>query len=84
AARAGVPQVVVPLRLADNPYWARRVADLEIGAALDEPDPAADTLRLAFKTALAPETRARAGALAAGLRTDGAETAANLLLATLR
>ncbi|MEW1776866.1 glycosyltransferase [Streptomyces sp. NPDC086777] len=84
AARAGVPQVVVPLRLADNPYWAGRVADLDIGAALDEPDPADDTLRVAFKTALAPGTRARARALGAGLRTDGAERAANLLLDMLR
>ncbi|MFF4121084.1 glycosyltransferase [Streptomyces sp. NPDC001714] len=84
AARAGVPQVVVALQLADNPYWARRVADLDIGAALDEPDPAAETLRVAFKTALAPGTRARARALGARIRTDGAAVAAGLLLDLLR
>ncbi|MEU9406831.1 glycosyltransferase [Streptomyces sp. NPDC048281] len=84
AARAGVPQVVVALQLADNPYWAGRVAALDIGAAPDGPAPDADTLRVAFKTALAPGTRARARALGAELRTDGAQVAANLLLDTLR
>ena len=36
AARAGAPQVVVP-QMADQPYWAGRVADLGIGAAHDGP-----------------------------------------------
>ena len=84
AARAGVPQVVVAVQLSDNPYWAGRVADLGIGAALDGPAPAVDSLSLAFKTALAPETRARAGALGAEIRTDGAAVAANLLVDALR
>jgi vancomycin aglycone glucosyltransferase len=84
AARAGVPQVVVPLQLADNPYWAGRVADLGIGATLDGPAATVESLGAAFKTALAPETRARAKALGAEVRTDGAAVAANLLLGTLR
>ncbi|MEV7975187.1 glycosyltransferase [Streptomyces sp. NPDC086519] len=84
AARAGVPQVVVAVQLSDNPYWAGRVADLGIGAALDGPAPAVDSLSLAFKTALAPETRARAEALGAEIRTDGAAVAANLLVDALR
>ncbi|MEW1723501.1 glycosyltransferase [Streptomyces sp. NPDC093109] len=84
AARAGVPQVVVALQLADNSYWAGRVADLDIGAALDSADPSVESLNIAFKTALAPATRARAKALGTELRTDGAAVAANLLLGTLR
>ncbi|WP_369222992.1 glycosyltransferase [Streptomyces sp. R39] len=84
AARAGVPQVVVAVQLSDNPYWAGRVADLGIGAALDGPAPAVVSLSLAFKTALAPETRARAEALGAEIRTDGAAVAANLLVDALR
>ncbi|MFG2376806.1 glycosyltransferase [Streptomyces sp. NPDC048504] len=84
AARAGAPQVVVPLQLADNPYWAGQVADLDIGAALDSPTPTMESLSIAFKTALAPETRARAQALGGKLRTDGAAVAANLLLAAVR
>ncbi|MFD6285267.1 glycosyltransferase [Streptomyces sp. NPDC060205] len=83
AARAGVPQVVVPLQLADNPYWASRVAALDIGAALDGPTLTDDSLTLAVKTALAPGTRARAAELGSRIRTDGAEVAARLLVDTL-
>ena len=32
AALAGAPQVIVP-QIEDQPYWARRVAELGIGAA---------------------------------------------------
>ncbi|MFE4371710.1 glycosyltransferase [Streptomyces sp. NPDC056835] len=84
AARAGVPQVVVALQLADNPYWAGRVAELDIGAALDGPTSTIESLNVAFKTALAPETRARAKALGTKIRTDGATVAARLLLDALR
>ncbi|WP_410606714.1 glycosyltransferase [Amycolatopsis sp. lyj-109] len=80
AARAGVPQVVVPIRLADNPYWAGRVAAHQVGAALDGPTATFESLTAAFDTAVAPETRARAEALGAKIRTDGAKTAARLLL----
>ncbi|MGQ4514554.1 nucleotide disphospho-sugar-binding domain-containing protein [Streptomyces sp. DW26H14] len=84
AARAGAPQVVVPPQLSDMPYWAGRVRELGIGAAHDGPPPTTEILGAAFRTALAPETRARARALGAEVRTDGAAVAANLLLDTLR
>ncbi|WP_312018484.1 glycosyltransferase [Streptomyces sp. I05A-00742] len=79
AARAGVPQVVVP-QATDQPYWAGRVADLGIGAAHDGPAPTSESLSAALRTALAPETRARATAVAGTIRTDGATVAARLLL----
>ncbi|WP_405959206.1 glycosyltransferase [Streptomyces sp. NBC_00868] len=79
AARAGAPQVVVP-QMADQPYWAGRVADLGIGAAHDGPTPTFESLSVALKTALTPETRARAAAVAGTIRTDGATVAAKLLL----
>ena len=79
AARAGAPQVVVP-QAADQPYWAGRVADLGIGAAHDGPTPTFESLSAALETALTPETRARATAVAATIRTDGATVAAKLLL----
>ncbi|MGW6984427.1 glycosyltransferase [Streptomyces sp. NPDC054932] len=79
AARAGAPQVVVP-QMVDQPYWAQRVAELGIGAALDGPDPTVESLSAALKTALTSEVRARATAVAATVRTDGAEVAAKLLL----
>ncbi len=79
ATRAGVPQVVVP-QLADQPYWAGRVADLGIGAAHYVPSPTVESLSAALGTALTPETRARAASVAATIRTDGAAVAADLLL----
>ncbi|GHE37910.1 MULTISPECIES: glycosyltransferase [Streptomyces] len=84
AARAGVPQLVVPLHLSDNLYWAGRVADLGLGTTLDGPSASAsaDSLYAAFGTVLDPATRARARSLAERMRTDGAETAARLLLAS--
>ncbi|MEU6140574.1 glycosyltransferase [Streptomyces sp. NPDC047081] len=79
AARAGAPQVVVP-QLADQPYWAGRVADLGIGAAHDGPTPTFDSLSAALDKALAPETGVRAKAVADTVRGDGASVAAKLLL----
>lgn len=81
AALAGTPQVIVP-QLADQPYWADRVARLGIGAAHDGPDPTVASLSAALGTALAPVTRARAAAVAGTIRTDGAAVAAKLLLDT--
>jgi vancomycin aglycone glucosyltransferase len=65
----------------DQIYWARRVADLGIGAAHDGPTPSVQSLSAALRTAVTPETHARAIAVAAEVRTDGATMAANLVLA---
>ena len=79
AARAGTPQVVVP-QVADQPYFAGRVAALGLGAAHDEPTPTTESLSAALDLALRPETRARAAALAPTIRDDGAAVAARRLL----
>ncbi|MEV4098059.1 glycosyltransferase [Streptosporangium saharense] len=79
AARAGAPQVVVP-QAADQPYWAGRVAELGIGVAHDGPAPAVESLSAALGSALTPETRARATAVADAIRVDGTAVAARLLL----
>ncbi len=79
AARAGASQVVVS-QIVDQPYWAGRVAGLGIGAAHDGPAPTTESLSAALRTALTPETRARAAAVAGTIRTDGATVAATLLL----
>jgi len=79
AARAGAPQVVVP-QGADQPYWAARVAELGIGTAHPGPAPTIESLSTALKTTLTPQTRDRAGVVAAAIRTDGAAVAATLLL----
>jgi vancomycin aglycone glucosyltransferase len=71
---------VVP-QLVDQPHWARRVAELGIGAAHDGPVPTSGSLAGALAIARAPETRARAIAVAGDIRTDGAMEAARRLLA---
>jgi vancomycin aglycone glucosyltransferase len=78
AARAGAPQVVVP-QGGDQLYWARRVAELGIGAAHDGPTPTVGSLTGPLRTALAPVTRSRVSALAGYVGTEGAGNAARLL-----
>lgn len=82
AARAGAPQVVVP-QVADQPYWAGRVAALGIGAAHEGPVPTVESLSAGLAIALAPGTRDRAMAVASDIRDDGAAVAARLLLETI-
>jgi vancomycin aglycone glucosyltransferase len=79
ATRAGAPQVIVP-QIVDQPYWAGRVVELGIGAALDGAAPSVRSLSVAIAAALAPETRARAAALARTIPADGALVAARLIL----
>jgi vancomycin aglycone glucosyltransferase len=79
AARAGAPQVVIP-QVVDQPYFAGRVAALGIGAAHDGPVATTGSLSAALQAALSPQTRTRAAAVAAAIRTDGAMAAATLLL----
>jgi vancomycin aglycone glucosyltransferase len=79
AALAGAPQVVVP-QIVDQPHWARRVAELGIGVAHQGAVPTSASLAGALRTALAAETRTRATAVAARIRTDGAMVAAKRLL----
>ncbi|ANN20069.1 glycosyl transferase [Amycolatopsis orientalis] len=82
ATRAGAPQILVP-QIADQPYYAGRVAELGIGVAHDGPTPTFESLSAALTTALAPETRARAEAVAGTVLTDGAAVAADLLFAAV-
>jgi vancomycin aglycone glucosyltransferase len=77
ATRAGTPQVVVP-QMADQPYWAGRVAELGIGVAHDGAVPTVESLSVALKQALT--TAVRAKVVASEIRTDGAAVAAKLLL----
>jgi vancomycin aglycone glucosyltransferase len=66
--------------MADQPYWAGRVAGLGIGGAHNGPAPTTESLSAALRTALTPETRARATTVAGTIRTDGTTVAATLLL----
>ncbi|PKV89979.1 vancomycin aglycone glucosyltransferase [Streptomyces sp. TLI_146] len=78
AALAGVPQLVVP-QTPDQAYWASRVVDLGIGAALDGPRLTCASLSVALRAALNPGIQARADALSVTIRTDGAAVAGKLL-----
>ena len=80
AARAGAPQLIVP-QIGDQPYWARRVAELGIGVAHDGPIPTAESLSASLATVLAPETRERATAIGATIHSGGAMIAAAMLVA---
>lgn len=75
AARAGAAQVIVP-QLADQPWWAARVAELGIGVAHPGAAPTAASLHAALATALAPELRARCTSVAGEIRVDGVTLAA--------
>jgi vancomycin aglycone glucosyltransferase len=81
AALAGVPQVVVP-QIYDQHYWARRIDELGIGAAHAPGSPTTDSLRGTLAQALRPEVAARARSIAGAICRDGAQTAAQDLIAT--
>jgi vancomycin aglycone glucosyltransferase len=82
AALAGTPQVVVP-QMYDQHYWAKRVQQLGIGTAHAPGAPSADSLIEALSHTLQPDVAARARAVAASVRTDGAEIAARRLIGDL-
>jgi vancomycin aglycone glucosyltransferase len=75
AARAGVPQVVIPQHY-DQHYWAQRIDLLGIGIAHPPAIPTADSLTEALGRALRPEVARRAHLIAGAVSTDGAEDAA--------
>lgn len=79
AARAGAPQVIVP-QIGDQPYWASRVWDLNIGSAHEGPTPTVESMSAALESALSPGTHARAVEIGSRMQADGAMRAAKLLL----
>ncbi len=79
AARAGVPQVIVPL-FSDQFYWASRVTALGIGTSVTGAL-TADTLASALHAALKPAVASEARSIAGSLDSSGAMTAARRLAA---
>ncbi|WP_437580086.1 glycosyltransferase [Sorangium sp. So ce887] len=78
AARAGVPQVIVPM-FSDQLYWAWRVRALGIGTSMARGALNAASLLAALKGALDQGVAARAGALAGTVAEDGTAVAAELI-----
>jgi vancomycin aglycone glucosyltransferase len=79
AALAGAPQVVIP-QMFDQHYWARRIHHLGIGTAHVPDTPTTDSLTSALKHTLQPDVTARAQFIATGMRSDGAQAAAQRLI----
>jgi vancomycin aglycone glucosyltransferase len=79
AALAGVPQVVIP-QMYDQWYWGQRVRELGIGTMYTPGARATTALKTALKRALRPDVAARAHSFAATVGSDGAYTAACLLI----
>jgi vancomycin aglycone glucosyltransferase len=82
AAMAGAPQVVIP-QIYDQHYWARRVQSLGIGTAHAPVSPTTDSLASALRHTLDPDVAARARVMAAIVRDDGAQAAAQRLMAAV-
>jgi vancomycin aglycone glucosyltransferase len=81
AARAGVPQVVIPM-FSDQFYWASRVRDLGIGTSTTLAALATEALTTALQEVLRPATGAAAGAVADRIASDGAAITARRLAKT--
>jgi len=81
ASLSGAPQVVIPQRY-DQHYWAQRVQHLGIGTAHTAGAPTADSLTRALEHTLQSDVAARARSVAAAVRGDGAQVAAQRLLAS--
>jgi vancomycin aglycone glucosyltransferase len=80
AALAGTPQVVMP-QIYDQHYWAQRIHHLGIGTAHAPGTPTTDSLTTALKHSLQPDVAARAQSIATAMRSDGAQAAAQRLMA---
>jgi vancomycin aglycone glucosyltransferase len=78
AARAGVPQVVVPM-FSDQFYWAHRIRALGIGSSV-EGTLTTETLATVLRESLEPPIAGRARSVAQQLRSDGAVVAARRLM----
>ena len=78
AARAGVPQVVIPM-FSDQFYWASRIRHLGIGTFVTIGTLTAEALTAALQEALHPPIAAQARTGAEQVTSDGAAFAARLL-----
>ena len=83
AARAGIPQVIIP-QLYDQHYWAQRVHHLGIGIAHATGTPTTDSLVNALEHILQPDVTASAQSIAGAVRSDGAQVAAQRLVTTAK
>jgi vancomycin aglycone glucosyltransferase len=79
AALAGAPQVVIP-QIYDQHYYATRIRDLAVGTAHAPGVPSTASLTAALEQTLHADVAGRAQSLAAKMRRDGAQAAAERLI----
>lgn len=79
AARAGVPQIVVPM-FSDQFYWASRIRNLGIGTAVANRTLTAEAMTTALREALEPVIAVQARTVAEQVASDGAAVAARRLV----
>jgi vancomycin aglycone glucosyltransferase len=82
AALGGTPQVLIPQSY-DQFYWAARIGDLAIGAPHAPGAPTAESLSEALGRALDPAVAERARQVSAAMRRDGAQVAAERVIASV-
>jgi len=78
AARAGVPQIVIPL-FGDQFYWAGRIRDLGVGASVPIGALTLESLGTALREVLRSAIGTAAGTVADLVTSDGAAVTARLL-----
>ena len=78
AARAGVPQVIIPM-FGDQPFWASRVSGLGVGASVLPTELSAARLAAALDQVTHRHTTERAMELAPRIAMNGPSVAAQLL-----
>ena len=83
AARAGAPQVVVPM-FGDQPYWGSRVRALGIGTSIPFAELTTELLTSALRDACAPAIAKRAAMVASQIVVDGAAIAARRLVDAMK
>ena len=83
AARAGAPQVVVPM-FSDQPFWASRVRDLGIGTSIPIAELTANRLASALHEVSDPAVAQRANSVAGQIVVDGVKVAAQYLVTQVK
>ena len=78
AARAGVPQVVIPM-FSDQFYWASRIQNLGIGMSVTIGTLTTEALTAALQEVLQPAIAGHAHTMAERVASDGASSAARRL-----
>ena len=82
AARAGTPQVIVPM-FSDQPFWASRVRELGIGTSVAVGELTVERLAHALRAVSDERVAARASSLAPRIVTNGATIAARRLVESI-